>query len=46
MYKAERDKFTVYNFQFNNEHIPEHVQSWKVKRLNGYFNEINTNCDS
>ena len=27
MYRAERDKFTMYNLQFNNEHIPEHVQS-------------------
>ena len=34
MYKAERDKFTVYNFQFNNKHVPEHVQSTKVKMFN------------
>ena len=27
VYKAERNKFKVYNFQFNNKHIPEHVQS-------------------
>ena len=46
MYKAEIENLTMYNFVNVTRSTFRSITKLKGNALIGYFNEINTNCDS